>query len=221
MSAQLQPIDAQAVARQRRRGVADSDGSKPLTNMRYERFCREYVKGGKNGLQAALKAGYAKKTAANQASRLINKGYILSRIDSLIEQSFAALHLGPSELLALIANDARADPRKLVDEHGNAKPLHMLDDATALSLVSVDLESTAIASRDGDEEALISTQARKYRFADKGKAKEMLMRYHGLFEREQLQGADAIGQAFAGVLSGLVGQRNGLGTTLVKLEPKA
>jgi len=50
-------------------------------------FCREYVRD-YNGTQAAIRAGYSKKTAQEQASRLLSKVIIqkeIARLESLIE----------------------------------------------------------------------------------------------------------------------------------------
>ena len=40
-----------------------------------ERFCQEYMKD-LNGTQAAIRAGYSKETARQQAQRLLTKVYI-------------------------------------------------------------------------------------------------------------------------------------------------
>lgn len=55
---------------------------RPLT-IKEKAFCREYVKTG-NGMQSAIKAGYAEKTARQTAHSLITKPYIKAEIDRLV-----------------------------------------------------------------------------------------------------------------------------------------
>lgn len=65
----------------------------------------------------------------------------------------------------------RFDPRKLVDENGNPKMLHELDEATRLALhVEIDGEGNV-----------------KYRSPDKNQAREQLMKHLGLFEKDNRQ----------------------------------
>ncbi len=58
--------------------------TKPLSEQQ-RIFCREYVKTG-NGMQSAIKAGYSKKTAVKQASRLLTKDDIKREIARLSEK---------------------------------------------------------------------------------------------------------------------------------------
>jgi phage terminase small subunit len=53
-----------------------------LKNKKHERFCREYVID-HNGTQAAIRTGYSKKTAKEQASKLLTKININERIKEL------------------------------------------------------------------------------------------------------------------------------------------
>lgn len=50
---------------------------------RQEHFCREYIVNGHNGTQAAIKAGYSKKTANQIATENLAKPYILEFIKSI------------------------------------------------------------------------------------------------------------------------------------------
>lgn len=56
----------------------------PLTAKK-EAFCRAYVANGSNGTQAAITAGYSKKTARSQAQRLLTNVDIQKRIAELKE----------------------------------------------------------------------------------------------------------------------------------------
>lgn len=59
-----------------------SDNKKKVLTDKQEAFCYAYVELN-NGTQAAIKAGYSKKTAREQASRLLSKVNIQSKIAEL------------------------------------------------------------------------------------------------------------------------------------------
>ena len=63
-----------------------------LKNLDHEKFCREYVID-HNGTQAAIRAGYAKDTAAQQASRLLRRADIRARVEELNKDVCDALGL--------------------------------------------------------------------------------------------------------------------------------
>jgi phage terminase small subunit len=58
------------------------DYSKPLKNAKYERFCQEYMIDS-NGAQAAIRAGYSKKTANVKGSQLLTIVSIKNRLGYL------------------------------------------------------------------------------------------------------------------------------------------
>ena len=53
-----------------------------LNNSKRERFCQEYIVDG-NATQAAIRAGYAPKAAAEQGSRLLTFAKVEERLDEL------------------------------------------------------------------------------------------------------------------------------------------
>ena len=58
-----------------------------LSNKKHERFCTEYIKDA-NGKQAAIRAGYAERSAEMQASRLLRKDKVKQRVAELREAYF-------------------------------------------------------------------------------------------------------------------------------------
>lgn len=58
-----------------------------LSNKKHERFCTEYIKD-TNGKQAAIRAGYAERSAEMQASRLLRKDKVKQRVSELRESYF-------------------------------------------------------------------------------------------------------------------------------------
>jgi phage terminase small subunit len=62
------------------------------SNDRQETFCREYLID-YNGTQAAIRAGYSKKTAFSQASRMLRNVKVLSRVRALQAEKTAQLSI--------------------------------------------------------------------------------------------------------------------------------
>lgn len=62
--------------------MSNNNSKQNKLNERQKKFCREYVKTG-NGQQAAIKAGYSKKTARSMASQLLTNLNIRNEIDRL------------------------------------------------------------------------------------------------------------------------------------------
>lgn len=60
-----------------------SDEKEKKLTPQQDRFCREYVLNGGKQKQAAISAGYSKKTASAQASRLLTNVNILSRVHAI------------------------------------------------------------------------------------------------------------------------------------------
>ena len=58
-----------------------------LSNKKHERFCTEYVKD-MNGKQAAIRTGYAERSAEMQASRLLRNDKVKQRVAELREAYF-------------------------------------------------------------------------------------------------------------------------------------
>ncbi|MBN2416804.1 terminase small subunit [bacterium] len=83
-------------------------GSQLLDNLKQERFCQEYVLT-KNGTQAAIKAGYTKKTAAQTASRMLTYVKVSERIQYLRNHEAKRLHLRKDRVLRELADIAFAN----------------------------------------------------------------------------------------------------------------
>lgn len=64
-----------------------------------ERFCREYVLNGGKQKEAAIAAGYSKKTASAQASRLLTNVNILSRVHAIQIEELKKLSVTPESVI--------------------------------------------------------------------------------------------------------------------------
>lgn len=100
--------------------------SKGYLTTKQEVFCKEYTKDF-NGTQAAIRAGYSKHTANEQAAQLLAKLSIKARVDELIEDRHAASKVTQEWVLRGIQEVAKRclqEIRPLTDKMG----VHIKDD---------------------------------------------------------------------------------------------
>jgi phage terminase small subunit len=147
-------------------------------NPKQKRFADEYLVD-LNATQAAIRTGYSKKTARSQGQRLLTKddiqSYIGKRYQGLVKKGKI---LTPEEVLEGYTRDATFDTRKLYKEDGSLKKVTELDDDTALAIAGIEVE----VKQDG-------TEVRKYKIPNRHVNRDSLSKYHGLFEKDNLQRA--------------------------------
>ncbi len=146
-------------------------------NQKQKAFATEYVID-YNATQAAIRAGYSERSAYSQAHELLKKPEIKEAIKELEAAASERTAITKDMVLKELARVAFVDPRKLFDEEGRPKDIRFLDPDTAAALSSVDIyeEFDYI----GDEKEL-SGYTKKYKWADKLRALEMLGKHLGMF----------------------------------------
>lgn len=97
-------------------------------NARQEAFCQSYARYG-NATRAGKEAGYSEKTAHVQGHALLKLPKISSRIETIKNDRFRALHMDKDETLALLARQARFSLKGLIKIEGGA-PVVDLENAT-------------------------------------------------------------------------------------------
>lgn len=137
-----------------------------------ESFCREYMLD-LNGTQAAIRAGYSKKTANEQAARLLANVSVHSHIKTLMDARAEKAEVDAEWVLRRLAQDVTADVADLYDEFGGLKPVHDWPMAWRTGLVAgID----TVQERDGvDADGKpVYVAVRKVKLADRSKLLEML-----------------------------------------------
>ena len=92
---------------------------RPLT-IKEKAFCREYVKTG-NGMQAAIKAGYAEHSSRVTASKLLTKPNIKEEIGRLMEKKEEKSIMTSQEVMQMFTDIALV---KINDQFGLAASLN-------------------------------------------------------------------------------------------------
>lgn len=148
--------------------------------MRKKLFVEAFLTNGENGGKAAVAAGYSEKTSHQAASRLLRdvqiRDAIAQRRAALVEK----FELTTERTLREIARLAYADPRKFYNADGTLKQVHELDDDTAATIASVELEEI---KADG----VVIGMTRKVKQWDKNAALEKAMKHLGEYEADNRQ----------------------------------
>lgn len=124
--------------RGQRRERLDEDGLTPMARA----FCLELVSSKDlNATQAAIRAGYSKRSAASIASELLEKpaikAFLEPRLRARQERLENKLELRADRLDQELARICYFDPGKLVNASGQALGLHELDEDTRRALGKV------------------------------------------------------------------------------------
>lgn len=159
-------------------------GTKQTLSPKHKRFIAEYMID-QNGTQAAIRAGYSKRTAVVQASRLLTKANIAREIEKRRANISNKLEVTQERVIAEYARIAFFDPRKLYDENGNLKPVTDLDEDTAAVLQSID--QNTLRTRTNSDGEVETEGIDKLRLHSKINALDSLSRHLGLFERDNQQ----------------------------------
>ena len=117
--------------------VVEVSGSEPLVVAKYEAFCRAYVKNGQIGKEAAISAGYSKKTAQEQSSRLLSNVIIQEGIQKNMDKRAEKTEITAEMVIKELAKLAFIDAKKLFSDSGRLLPITELPDDVSGAIASV------------------------------------------------------------------------------------
>ncbi len=145
---------------------------KPLSP-KQRRFVAEYLID-QNGTQAAIRAGYSKRTANEQAADLLAKPSIREAVNVKFDKIVEKCELDAADVLKILAQLASADIRKAYNPDGTMKNIHEIPDELAAAINSVESDDH-------------TGEIKKFKILDKSKALEMIGKYLKMFvERTEL-----------------------------------
>lgn len=148
----------------------------PKLTPKQERFVDEYLTD-LNATQAAIRAGYSKKTAGRQAMELLNKTHIAAEISARKKQIADDTGITRNRIIQEMARLAFFNIKGLVNSEGNPKPIHELSDDVAAAINGVEI--TVIGGNEGQD-----AHVKKYRIPDKNKSLENLAKILGYMDRD-------------------------------------
>ena len=144
---------------------------------RHAAFAEAYLANGQNALQAAITAGYSKRSAGSQGHRLLKDVQVQQIIARRRTEIAANLELNTERTLREVSRLAYCDPRGIMHDDGRVKMPHELDDDTAAAIASFEINAAGEI---------------KYKFWDKNSALDKAAKVQGLYEKDNSQKTDQI-----------------------------
>lgn len=137
-----------------------------------ELFCNEYIKDEKfNATQAAIRAGYAPKSAQMQSSRLLSTDMVQQRIAELMQSRNERMKIDADYVLKSLIEMRNLDVSDiLTDDMKDFKPISEWPKAWRISISGIDLMTIA---NKGDDESPASI-IKKIKWPDKTKVLELI-----------------------------------------------
>lgn len=148
--------------------------SKKLTPLQ-KRFVEEYVID-LNKTEAAIRAGFSKKTAGQKAWNMTSDKdprftHVYEAIQKKLQQKAKRNEIKADDVLKGLARIAFGDIRQLFRDDGTLKPMSEWSEDTAMAIASVEVV----------EDQLMNTRTAKIRTNDRLKALELIGKHLGMF----------------------------------------
>lgn len=160
-----------------------------LPNPKRERFCQEFIID-LNGKKAAERAKYSKKTAEQQASRLLSNVKVQERIAELMKKRSERTRIAQDRVLQELAMIGFSDLRNYIDidrDTGAIRAKGFEDMPEGESRVLKSIKEDRVIKEDADGEKTTVYDKVKFELWDKPKALEMIGRHLAMFvERHQV-----------------------------------
>lgn len=159
-------------------------GKVDVVAARRQHFAEAYLANGGNATQAAIACGLSVKTAYSAGQRMLKHVEVATRIKEQQSQLSAKFALRAEDVIRSLGQAIHFDPRKLYRPDGSLKPVHELDDDTAMALSG--FEVTEEFSGRGEQRTSTGL-TRKVKWLDKNVAREQAIKHLGLYERDNAQ----------------------------------
>lgn len=164
--------------------LTDSRGLTP----KQQAFIVEYLKD-KNGAQAAIRAGYSRRTAKQIGAENLTKPDVRAAIEFMLTQVAADAEITVERVMKEYARLAFLDPRRLFNPDGSPKAITELDDDTAAAISGIEHDTV----REFDDRGKpYPVNVRKIRLVDKKGALDSVARHLGMFAKDAGQVAPQV-----------------------------
>lgn len=163
------------------------NGSQPLMNARQEAFCLEYLLD-LNATSAAIRAGYSRKTAAQQGARLFRNVNIAARVACLKAERVQRTEINIDRVIEELAKIGFASLRQMVIIDGDGQPqinLSTTPDDVLDALAEVSTETVVETGGSGEDRKSRPIRKTKIKLHDKIRALHLLAEHVGAFEQRK------------------------------------
>ncbi len=156
-------------------------------SQKQDMFCREYIID-LNATQAAIRAGYSKKTANRIGPENLSKLVIQEKLSELIGKRLTRVEITADTVLRECMRIALADVGQAFKEDGSLKDIHDIpeDIRRAISGFEVIEEFDTV-----DNKQVHCGWLKKVKFWSKDKNVEVLFKHLGMFEMDNVQKTDS------------------------------
>lgn len=163
-----------------------------------EAFCREYLID-LNATQAAIRAGYSKKTAEWQGPQLLTKTHVSAAIQEGIKKRSDRTETTADMVVAQLVRFSFSDIRKIFNESGSLKSIHDLPDDVAAAVMSIEVvEKLGGLDAEGNRQV---EYVHKIRLVDKVKPIELLGKHLGMWAEKREGPQDGVADLLAEVIA--------------------
>ena len=163
----------------KRHQKSKSSSKKPVLNPRRLMFCKEYLVDF-NGTQAAMRAGFSRHTANEQASRLLANVSVQAEIDRLRKAREDRLEASADFVVRELMRVSKFDIRQAFDKDGSLKDIHSMPEDITRCLASVEIKDLFEGTGKDREQVGFTKTIRAW---DKIRALEALGEHFGIFKR--------------------------------------
>lgn len=165
--------------------ITDIDGNElevKLTDKQHS-LCVEFMKD-LNGKQAAIRAGYSKRTASSIASENLTKPDVILFLDHLRREHYVKNVSTIEEIVSNLSDMARFDIADAYNEDGTPKPLHEIPLATRMMII--DIETFTEKSKSG-KNVKIERVTHRIKWSRRSEIQDKLLKYLGGYEKDNRQ----------------------------------
>jgi phage terminase small subunit len=141
-----------------------------LLSPKHRRFVAEFLKD-HNATQAAIRAGYSKKTANEQGSQLLAKEAVKNAVNAALKRVEDKSELTAERIHRAVLAVLEFDPRDAFDTDGTLKDISKMPASVAMAIAGIDVDDSV-----GD--------VKKLRFVDRMKAADLGAKLLGLLRLE-------------------------------------
>lgn len=171
-----------------------SEEDNAILSDRQKLFVVEYLKD-QNATQAAIRAGYNVSGAQQQASRLMLNVVVRQQIDAALAAMRAKVEeeagIKLADVVRKIGQLAFFDIRTITGPNGELMPPSEWPDDAAAAVGGLDILEEFEGS--GQDRRMIG-HTKKVKLLDRTKSLDMLMKHLGGYEKDNTQGAEALGR---------------------------
>lgn len=154
-----------------------------------KRFCEEYVID-LNATQAAIRAGYSKKTARTIAAQNLAKLNIQTEVQRLRSEISERNKITIDECVSLLTSMARFDIADCYNEDGSLKSIHEIPKEARLAIEALDIEESRNLSL--SDEGAISAVTKKIKTSNRRETLKELLKYLGGYKEDNEQKAPKV-----------------------------